>query len=260
MTLLEFDKRDVPMLPDEFRGNDRASCGYTKSSPREWTEEEMRWIADLRKQGYRLEEIARSVGRTEVAVQIKLKRLGKKNERYNENHREEKYSLNQQFLSLVQPESVLDLYCGTNSWWSTRTKATTNDFDKHISATYNEPAEKLIHKLYYEGCRYDIVDLDPFGSAYECFDLAVKMANKGLIITFGEMGHKRFKRLDYVSRYYGINTLDDFTTENLISEVVRIGKRNKKMLSPVLCGEWNRISRVYLTIEPLKVTEQWENM
>ena len=115
----------------------------------------------------------------------------------------------------------------------------------------------LIHKLYYDGCRYDVVDLDPFGSAYECLDLAVKMADKGLVVTFGEMGHKRFKRLDFVSRYYGINTMEDFKVENLIQEVQKVGARNKKRLTPVLTGNWNLISRVYFVIEPMKITEQW---
>lgn len=251
--LLDFDKRDIPLLPDAYKGKSKARGGYTASTPREWTEKEVEWIKDLRDKGYSIAEIAESVCRTEVAVQIKFKRLGKRNERYNKQHRDKKYELNQQYLDMITPDTVLDLYCGTESWWSKRVKAITNDSDKNIDATYNELAEKLIHKLYYEGNRYDVVDLDPFGSAYECFDLAIKMAQKGIIITFGEMGHKRFKRVDYVSRYYGINSMDEFVIDNMIKEVQRIGMRNKKQLTPVLVGEWNRISRVYFIVEPIKI-------
>ena len=99
---------------------------------------------------------------------------------------------------------------------------------------------------------YDIIDLDPFGSAYDCFDLAIKMAKKGLIITFGELGHKRFKRLDFVRRYYGIETLEDFTTDNLIKHIIKIGERNKKILKPIYVKEWRNISRVYFRIENTK--------
>ena len=53
--------------------------------------------------------------------------------------------------------------------------------------------------------RFDLIDIDPFGSAYDCFDLSIKIAEKGLIITYGEMGHIRWKRLDYVNRIYNIN-------------------------------------------------------
>jgi tRNA G26 N,N-dimethylase Trm1 len=106
---------------------------------------------------------------------------------------------------------------------------------------------------YSKNNKYDLVDLDPFGSAYDCFDLAIKMATKCLIITFGELGHKRFKRLDYVSRHYDINNINDFTTDNLIKEVIKIGKRNKKELTPVFIKDWRNISRVYFEINNIKI-------
>ena len=83
------------------------------------------------------------------------------------------------------------------------------------------------------------------------------MATKGLIITFGELGHKRFKRLDYVNRYYGIETLDDFTIDNLIKEVEQIALRNKKELVVFAKKEWRNIGRVYFEIRPVKITQQW---
>ena len=79
------------------------------------------------------------------------------------------------------------------------------------------------------------------------------MANKCLIITFGELGHKRFKRLDFVSRYYGIIDINDFNIDNLIKEVVKIGYRNKKQLIPIFTKEWRNIARVYFEIQPIKV-------
>lgn len=114
-------------------------------------------------------------------------------------------------------------------------------------------------EMFIEGKTFDLVDLDPFGSAYDSFDLAVKMAKKGVIITLGELGHKRWKRLDYVSRYYGINSLEDFTIENLIKHIQMIGKRNKKNLTPLFIREWQNIGRVWFTVEPIKIVEQWEN-
>ena len=116
----------------------------------------------------------------------------------------------------------------------------------------------LIHKLYYNGCTYDMIDLDPYGSAYECFDLAIKMANKALIITFGELGHKRWKRLDFVKRYYGIERMEDFTLLNLVKHLEMIANRNKKHLEPVISRTWDRIGRVWFKVHPLKITEQWD--
>ena len=44
---------------------------------------------------------------------------------------------------------------------------------------------------YYCGNQYDLIDIDPFGSVYDCLELAIKMAKKGIIVTYGEYGHKR---------------------------------------------------------------------
>lgn len=252
--------KHVPMMPDEYKGKIGEGCGYTKSKPRTWTRDEIIWIENMRDEGYSNDEIALSTGRTSVSIQIKLKRLSKRNDTYNQNHLIEKYALNRDFANLIKPQTTLDLYCGVKSFWKSNGLGgvvLTNDKEQMYEADFHEKAEMLIHKLYYNGCRYDMIDLDPYGSAFECFDLAIKMANKGLVITFGEMGHKRWKRLDFVSRYYGISNLQDFTLSNLVSCVEKIANRNKKHLVPIYSRSWERISRVWFKIEPLKITEQW---
>ena len=137
--------------------------------------------------------------------------------------------------------------------------ATTNDIERNIDADFHEDALRCICQLYHDGHKYELVDLDPFGSAYDCFDLAIKMAKKGLVITLGELGHKRWKRLDYVSTHYGITDLDSFTIENLIKHIQMIGARNKKKLTVWQYREWQNIGRVWFKIENIKVTSQWGN-
>lgn len=249
----------VPLMPETFKLQTKKGCGYTKTQPRNWSEEEIEWMLQKRQEGYSISNIAESLGRSEISISVKLKRLGKKNgKKYNEDHVVDKYKSNAIFMDMIKPTSVLDLYAG-NSWYKKTegVKITTNDIDDSKSTDYHEKAEMLIHKLYYEGRKYDLIDLDPFGSAFECFDLAVKMAKKGLVITYGEMGHKRFKRLDFVRRYYGIETLDEFVIERMIAETIKIGMRNKKRLTPLIIKNWNRISRVYYKIEKIKILEQW---
>ena len=256
-------QREIPPMPEEYKGKVERGCGYTKSEPRKWTDEEISWITSMRDKGYSNEEIAISTGRTPISISIKLKRLGKKNDTYNEHHLSDKYSLNRDYANIIKPDTLLDLFCGLKSYWRNSglvANVTTNDSDETISADYHEKAEMLIHKLYYEGNSYDVVDLDPYGSAFDCFDLAIKMANKGLIVTFGELGHKRFKRIDYVKRYYGIEKIEDFTLANLVAVLEGIANRNKKHLEVVFSRSWDRIARVYFRIETLKITEQWKQM
>ena len=249
--------KEVPMIPKEYIGNIKKDCGYTKTQPREWTEKEIEWVLGLLKKGYTTKEIAKSLNRSETSVSIKIKRISKRDNTYNKKHIQEKMKYNYMFLDIIKPKTVLDLYCGENNFYK-EYKTTTNDINKEIQADYNMDALKLICKLYYEGMKYDLVDLDPFGSAYDCFDLAIKIAKKGIVITFGELGHKRWKRLDFVRTHYSIENLEDFKIETLVKYVQQIGLRNKKRLIPVYVKEWENIGRAYFKIENIKITEQWE--
>lgn len=250
---------EVPRMPDQYRGRTTKSGGYTASAPREWTQEEIDWCLRLQAQGYSGRQIAESVGRTETSVKIKLKRLTKKDGTYNAEHVQDKYAVNRSFIADVRPASLLDCYAGKRTFYAETPEVdvTDNDANPEADTEYHLDALKLLCTMYAEGCRFDVVDLDPFGSAYDCFDLAVKMARKGLCITFGELGHKRWKRLDFVSRYYGIESLEGFTLDALIRHVQMIGRRNKKVLKVYAAREWRNIGRVWFTIEEMKITEQW---
>ena len=245
----------IQKMPDAFKGRSIKNGGYTTSNPREWTSDEIKWVQDMIQKGFTASQIAESIDRTATSVSIKIKRLGKKDGTYNAEHIDDKYDANDEFLKFIQPNSILDLYSGEESYYKGY-NITSNDINDSTDADYHMDALECICRLY--PTKYDLVDLDPYGSAYDCFDLAIKMARKGIIITFGELGHKRWKRLDFVSRYYGIKSLEDFTIENLIDHVLMIGRRNKKNLIPYIIKEWNKIGRVYFVIESLKITEQWD--
>jgi hypothetical protein len=258
-TLFSCDIHAPYILPNEYKGQTMKNGGLTKNSPRKWTEEEIEWVFMLKEKGLNVKQISECIDRDITQVSIKIKRLGKKDTSYNEAHKKDKYLHNSLFLNIINPKSVLDMFSGACSYYQDKVEELyTNDANKLFNTYYSENAEKLIHKLYYENNKYDLIDLDPFGSAYDCFDLAIKMAKKGLIITLGEIGHKRFKRLDFVRRYYGIETLENFTTDNLVKHIIKIGERNKKSLIPIYIKDWKNISRVYFKIEQLKITEQWE--
>lgn len=242
----------------------------TKTKPRPWTKQDLVDLKDLKEKGYKNQTIAFILERSEVSIQIKWKRLHKKDNTYNKEHQLEKYETNKKFIDLIQPSSVLDLYAGEKPYYLELIKelndlnenpfktVVTNDKEKdYVINNYNDDALKVLCKLYYENNKFDLIDLDPFGSAYECFDLAIKMAKKGLIITYGEMGHKRWKRLDYVERFYNINTLEEFTIDKMIAKTQEIGIQNKKELIPVFVKEWRNIARIYykvntITLNPWK--------
>lgn len=248
------------IMPESYKGKYLKNGGLTINQPRKWTEKEIEWVMMLKEKGFNTKQIAECIDRDVTQVSIKIKRLGKTNKTYNDPHREEKYKTNQDFLELINPKSCLDVFSGEQSFWMYKAGYVISN-DKNCGVVLKDNHFKMDafeflcymwinKKKYYK--EYDIIDLDPFGSAYDCFDLAIKMAKKGLIITLGELGHKRFKRLDFVRRYYGIETLEDFTTHNIVKHIIKIGERNKKSLIPIYVKEWRNISRVYFRIENTK--------
>ena len=237
---------------------------YTKR--KKWTEEEVEKLINLKKNKRPLNQIAKTLNRTEVSVSLKWKRLNKQNKTYNKNHLLDKYETNLKFINKIQPQTVLDLYAGEASYYKKLSteldylnenfikNITTNDINKEFTNNnYNKDALKLLCKLYFENKKYDLIDLDPFGSAYECFDLAVKMAKKGLIITYGEYGHKRWKRYDYLKRHYNIKEEKDFNIEKFINETQVKALQNKKELIVVHAKQWENILRVYYIVKDLKL-------
>ena len=246
------------LMPLEYKGNYYKNGGLTKFNPRKWTVKEIEWVNMLKEKGFNTKQIAECIDRDITQVSIKIKRLSKKSMNYNVAHLQEKFSLNCDFVKEIKPESILDVFAGIDSVYKKFNckNIISNDKNEKANTEYHLDALDFICQMYINKQKFDIVDLDPFGSAYDCFDLAIKMAEKGLIITLGELGHKRFKRLDFVSRYYGIKKLEDFTTNNLVNHIIKIGERNKKTLIPIYVKDWRNIARVYFKIEQLKIIEQ----
>jgi hypothetical protein len=241
-------------MPEEYKGEIMKGGGLTKNLPRKWTEKEIEWVKMLQEKKINNKQISEYIYRDVTQVSIKIKRLGKKNKTYNDRHRIEKYHTNQMFIDKYDIKSVLDVYSGEKSFYLDKIKkVVTNDKETSFNTDFHYDSLTLCCLQYASNNKYDLVDLDPFGSAYDCFDLAIKMATKCIIITLGELGHKRFKRLDFVSRHYDINDLNDFTTDNIIKEIVKIGRRNKKELIPVFVKDWRNIARVYFEIKNIKI-------
>jgi len=205
--------------------------GGAYSKRRRWTKEELNTLNKYLDQNKTVKDIAKELKRTETSVHLKIKRLALDNATYNEKHQLQKYLANRKYLNDLKPNSVLDLYAGSKSYYINKVDSvTSNDKNKSFNTTYNLNAFDLLCKLYLDKATFDLIDLDPFGSAAENIYLATKLANKGLIVTYGELGHKKFKRLDYVSKFYNINTLEDFNLKNLINHTKLIAKQNKKVL------------------------------
>lgn len=252
--ITEFD-----LMPKDYVGPNLKNNGFVRFTPRRWTEQEIKWALNLRLRGFSVPQIAVCIYRDELSVETKLKKLSKKSATYNPAHLSEKYAANDAFLKMVNPRSVLDLYAGRESWY--RGKVDELYANDKLESPTNESrgdALRTLCRIYSEGKKYDLVDLDPFGSAYDLFDLAIKTATKGLVVTFGEMGCKRFGRSDFIRRRYGSMMSSALDVGALTDFMIVAGERNKKSLVPALTRNWHNISRVYFLVGGFRITEQWD--
>jgi hypothetical protein len=240
------------IMPAEFYGEIIKSNGSVKTNPRVWTEPEVEWILEKKALGYKNDQIAKAIGRSEVSLQIKLARVRKVKNLYNSDTRDIKYMANKEFLQKVEPVSILDLYAG-DSWYKKYPKAklTTNDKDEKFDTDYHLDAIKLLCKLTFEGKRFDLIDLDPYGSAYECLDLAVRQTDSALIVSFGEWGQKRWLRYDYVGPRYGIWSIEEFTEDKFITTVQNKALLQGKKLTTIKSIQYTNFLRVYFTVDKL---------
>ena len=228
--------------------------GTIKSIPKKWAKEEVELLLNLKENGCSVSEIANKLDRTETSVNIKFKRVNKKNDNYNDKHRKEKYMMNELFVQEISPSSILDAYAG-NSFYKNSVickgiKVTDNDKDDEKKCDYNLNSIDFLHKL--KNKKFDLVDLDPYGSAFECFDYALQISQKGLIITFGEVGHKRWRRSDFIKHRYNIKSLEEFTDNKFIDYIIRRGLIYNKKITVKHIGNFRNILRVYFLVENIK--------
>jgi len=223
--------------------------GVIKSVPRKWTDENIKELLFLKK-NKSIKDISKIINRTETSISIKLKRLKLSNDTYNEKHRQDKYCCNRMFLAEINPKNILDVYAG-NSYYKKTTDIKVIDNDiKGTQTDFSLDAFDFLFK--FKNMKFDLVDVDPFGSAFNCFDLAIQIAQKGLIITFGEYGHKRWRRSDYVKHRYNINNLQEFKTDKFNDYVIKRAKMFNKKLSVYITKDYGNIMRTYFKIEIIK--------
>ncbi len=227
--------------------------GVIKSVPKKWTNEDIATLLSMRQNNIKFKDIATKLQRTHVSVEIKYKRLCKKNDTYNIKDKNLKYNTNADFIKSINPQSILDVYAGGSYYKNNYKDIKVIDNDIKGGCDYKLKSMDLLTKL--RSKKYDLIDLDPYGSAFECFDLAINMSLKGLIITFGEYGHQRWNRSDFVRHRYNINTLGEFRDTKFIDYIINRGLIFNKDISVYKSIIYKNILRVYFNVKTIKKSQ-----
>jgi len=229
-----------------------------------WSEKELKELEEYMKQKLTSEEIAKLLDRTENTVRIHMRRLRTKTSTYgNKGGRRYKRELDTEFINLIKPKDILDGYCGSETHYP-KEITITNDINKSFNTSYHLPIFKLLAKFTYENKKFDLIDLDPWGSAYDSLYLAIYLANKGLVVSYGECYLKRFKRIDFAAEKYGLYfDKYGFSTKMLVEYTKHLGMICRKKLEVYKDYDLGHFSRVYYIIKPLKtlkVVQSWNTI
>ena len=227
--------------------------GVIKSVPKKRTNEDIATLLSMRQNNIKFKDIATKLQRTHVSVEIKYKRLCKKNDTYNIKDKNLKYNTYAYFIKSIKPQSILDVYEGGSYYKNNYKDIKVIDNDIKGGCDYKLKSMDLLTKL--RSKKYDLIDLDPYGSAFECFDLAINMSLKGLIITFGEYGHQRWNRSDFVRHRYNINTLGEFRDTKFIDYIINRGLIFNKDISVYKSIIYKNILRVYFNVKTIKKSQ-----
>lgn len=208
-----------------------------------WTKEEI----DLLQSD--INQAIRTLGRTKKACYQKLKELKKIDGSYNKDHIDEKYRINEKFLKLLEAKTVIDAYAGNKSYWKRfeRLDVITNDINVNFNTNFHMTAEKFISFLGEFGIRADIVDLDAFGSPWKEFEESIKIAKKGLIMTFGDKIYSQFNdSKEFSEKRYGVSDYDIYAIMDSYKEKA---KNQGVVLEVYSMVSWKQTWRVWFIIK-----------
>lgn len=216
-------------------------------------------IIELREEGFSYKHLSSKYGYSEELIKSWISKYKKQLNTYNKDHLEEKYQVNSEFFEAIKPKSILDLYCGRNRFWANNygsdCKVISNDalVDKEARPDYkmNIRADQLLQAYLLVDKHFDLIDIDPYGSPRDCIEAGIKLADKGLIITFGDFKNccKRFssESKNLFQEFYGINLpKGKVTIDHMAEFVVKLSNYRFKVWGII---SWKSCDRIYFIKE-----------
>ncbi len=218
-------------------------------------------VKELFKAGKTANEISKSLGVPyyqvyNIVYQLKMQTRQYEGMDYKEDQ-PHKVELNKQFYQETQSRFVLDVFSGKVSTWKAFCdRLTSNDKDPRTENDYHMDAEKLLAHFFSKGWTFDIVDLDPYGTCFGCLPLATQLAEKGIIVSYGDFSNWRYKRFDFLNDKFSIfgkaknyKELERLLIANTIYVAQAYAKKRL-----IVWKEWHPSEiffRVYYKVEPI---------
>lgn len=221
------------------------------------TKERKNELILLFNQGFTYEKIAEHFGTTRAYIENQFREIRKLENTYNLEHLEDKYRTNKLFKREIKPRTILDPFCGTKKFWETTYWGLTvisGDSGRHAKPDIKCSAQDLLTVFYKLNKKFDLIDIDPYGSPSEYLEKAIYLAKKGLIVTFGDTPnsmHRWGSRNDnHFKDLYGIDKKPiDVTGQDLADAVIRMAEKQWKCLEVSYLKVWNNCIRIYFKVK-----------
>ena len=223
-----------------------------------WTKEEDRLMLQMYEEKFTPFAIAERLGRSESAIKTRIVKVGQKNNTYNIDHIQEKYEINNDFFEEILPKTILDPFSGFNRYWYSNFSDRAdliidNDIDKKIESMLHTTALEVLKLMESLNKKFDLVDIDPYGSPSLYIDLGIKLSKKGLILTFGDLKKMRnypIQNKDYIRNNYGLDLdISKTTLKDLVNHIIDLAdKKYSKQLKVYAICNWKTCDRVYFKV------------
>lgn len=241
----------------------------TKAVKFQWDTEKESHAIELRKQGRTYNDIGKTLGTTSTSVKHKVRRLQQCENQDRYKHTNEK---KQQFLKSIQildntDIHILETHCGFGGMTKVYSKYGTvegYDIDKKRVDAVNSmgmenvqaikgDSEKELYRLIYHKCKYDVVDIDPYGLPSRYFPHAFSLIDRGLLfLTFPALGVAQINKITirHYEAFWGIQLSDkQHYVDKIKSKLTDFAFQNKKGIEFLSIDKIDRIYRFAILVE-----------
>lgn len=186
--------------------------------------------------------------KTKNALKHDKQRKAQKDDKQNTNHTQIKLN---QILKTVKTDNnkILELFEGNGkltSLWKTLGIVQTNN---------KQNAYRLFHGLIFEGKKYDIIDLDPYGFPSRFFPDIFLLMDKGLMfITFPHISVNVLNGItkQHFLNYYGYQKP---SINQIIEKIKGYALCHWRKCDLIDCVNMGRVFRICFSVEKIKATE-----
>jgi hypothetical protein len=167
-----------------------------------------------------------------------------------------KYDLDRKFVKELGAVTIIDAYAGTsNRYASMKLEVMSNDLDNTCNTNYHLCADRFLNLIHGSGMTADVVDLDPYASCWHCLPTAIKLANKGLVVTYTDYTNWRFHRTAVIERQIGTRpkNWEEYRIGLILATIDMAEVFAKKKLRPIYLFEPTKtFLRVYYLVTDKK--------